>query len=527
MTSLRLLWPCLGALACAQQPCPKGSFYNSADGLCYLEDDEPDGNTGSTASTDTAEPTDSGAPTDTSEPTGPVTLADRCDPPELPADPITDLGEFDLQSRLFAEAVDIEIDPDRELAVLVGQGGLMVLDIANPEAPEWLSFAADTAFRDRFYHLELADRGLVYATHWEEGLAVIDISDPRFPSVTTSLSAEGWAGMARGEDVLYVVDQTGALVVFDTTDAGNPVELTGVEGLAAPVVPHRQGERLYVADNSLGIAVFDISTPALPVLLTTVEAGASVQDLAFSEDGSTLYAAAGGAGVQVWSLSDPDLPVLTETIDLAYSVISVDTAGELLWAVDQQDIVAIDISVPASPTVLSTRQTGQWSMHVAADGDRAWVADWGWLRGYSASGEPAGDLNPAADRLLLSSSGGTRTLSLRNTGGAPVELTGLTLSDDRLTATVSDDTIPAGDAVTLSIDYDTTEGSGNLDATVCIAATDPDEPIQELQLVDGAPDDVGIGSPAPDFTLTTLDGDTVRLSDQRGRPVVLAYFATW
>lgn len=36
-----------------------------------------------------------------------------------------------------------------------------------------------------------------------------------------------------------------------------------------------------------------------------------------------------------------------------------------------------------------------------------------------------------------------------------------------------------------------------------------------------------VGRPAPDFTLPTLDGGEFRLSDQRGRPVVLNFWATW
>ncbi len=38
---------------------------------------------------------------------------------------------------------------------------------------------------------------------------------------------------------------------------------------------------------------------------------------------------------------------------------------------------------------------------------------------------------------------------------------------------------------------------------------------------------VNIGSPAPDFELTTLEGQTVRLTDFRGRPLVLNFFASW
>ena len=35
------------------------------------------------------------------------------------------------------------------------------------------------------------------------------------------------------------------------------------------------------------------------------------------------------------------------------------------------------------------------------------------------------------------------------------------------------------------------------------------------------------GSPAPDFTLTTLAGDTVTLSSLKGRPVFLNFWASW
>lgn len=36
-----------------------------------------------------------------------------------------------------------------------------------------------------------------------------------------------------------------------------------------------------------------------------------------------------------------------------------------------------------------------------------------------------------------------------------------------------------------------------------------------------------VGQPAPDFTVTTLDGELFSLSKQRGRVVVLNFFATW
>lgn len=36
-----------------------------------------------------------------------------------------------------------------------------------------------------------------------------------------------------------------------------------------------------------------------------------------------------------------------------------------------------------------------------------------------------------------------------------------------------------------------------------------------------------VGDTAPDFTLTTLDGETVSLSDYQGQPIVLNFWASW
>jgi peroxiredoxin len=36
-----------------------------------------------------------------------------------------------------------------------------------------------------------------------------------------------------------------------------------------------------------------------------------------------------------------------------------------------------------------------------------------------------------------------------------------------------------------------------------------------------------INQPAPDFALTTLDGKTIRLSDLKGKPVIINFWASW
>lgn len=45
--------------------------------------------------------------------------------------------------------------------------------------------------------------------------------------------------------------------------------------------------------------------------------------------------------------------------------------------------------------------------------------------------------------------------------------------------------------------------------------------------LDGRPPSPEVGAPAPDFTLLTPEGETLTLSDLRGQPVVLNFWATW
>ncbi|MYL48594.1 redoxin domain-containing protein [Halobacillus litoralis] len=42
-----------------------------------------------------------------------------------------------------------------------------------------------------------------------------------------------------------------------------------------------------------------------------------------------------------------------------------------------------------------------------------------------------------------------------------------------------------------------------------------------------APDGLKVGEKAPDFSLETLSGETVKLSDYRGKKIFLNYWATW
>jgi hypothetical protein len=136
---------------------------------------------------------------------------------------------------------------------------------------------------------------------------------------------------------------------------------------------------------------------------------------------------------------------------------------------------------------------------------------------------PAADLS--TDLIAFLDGAEVRTVEVTNRGGERLSLSGIAVPDG-VTASATAQHIAPGQSATISLSWD---GADPLDdATVCVASNDPGRPTISMTLTSGA-DGEGrvIGQNAPDFTLTDLDGVTRRLSEQRGSPVVLAYFATW
>ena len=269
----------------------------------------------------------------------------------------------------------------------------------------------------------------------------------------------------------------------------------------------------------------DIGVPESPALVGITPSLGGPQDLV--ADGTTLYVASGSVGVELFDISEPDAPSPLAVVDMGGPVISVAVHEGLLYTADHAGVGVIDVSSPGAPIPLGFDATPSWAMHVSAHDGRLFLADWNALSIFRADGAaraPEARLN--RDQLYLVGDETVTTFELSNRGGAPLVISGAAIEDERLSLGWDRLVIPPGEMAT---GYVILETSGaEIDSEVCIATDDPDQPLQSLRVASSSTgSNVGIGDLAPDFTLQDLDGGSWTLSEQRGRPVILCYFATW
>lgn len=484
------------------------------------------------ADTDTDSDTDSDTDTDTD--TGPVewqSLPNNCTPPTANGvDPFQLEGDLNLtqepgSSGWFVELLDIAYLADADQVLAVGQGGLVVYAATGGTDPELEGHSGpDSSGSERYYNLLPADDATVWVSHRDKGLSLFSTADPKEPALVVEAPGSGFEGMAQAGSWLYVASTEGTVEVYDAQTPENLTHHRSVPGLDRPWDLHVVGSVAYVADGGRGVVALDLSDPGSPVIAGEADTEGIPIRLT-SNGGEALYVASGAGGVEVYDISDPLAPVRMGAVDVGGGAQDVAVDGTLLGVATQEAVVLLDLADPLGPTPFAYQETEQYAMTLdAADG--LWtVGDWNILGLWRAGTGLAPAIDPSLDTIAFLDGGETRELTITNRGAATLTLAGIELPDG-VTGQVSRVAIEPGKQARLALSW---EGTGNLvDKTACIASDDPGRPTVSLELTSGlSGEGKAVGQQAPDFTLQDLDGNTHRLSEQRGHPVVLAYFATW
>lgn len=280
-----------------------------------------------------------------------------------------------------------------------GQQSLWVHDARDP-----LAIRSSGPFAPR-WALDLVLSGeSLYAPVWQDGLAVIDLSDPLQPSVVTEINAEQLHGPGLDASLqgsfLYVAREENGVGVMDLSQPLQPA-------LVGEFVPPQPGdawmptsrvtamqayavslEEIHRQDQPTGqLRLLSLQDPANPVDAGTVDVGRTFTHADLENNGRHVFALASGCdrdGICSHRILvlDPGSAALASTLDLPGEAFDLFTAGDYLYVAAGYDGLYVwDVSDPSDP-ILAARALPGDPLHqglaqkVVVDGDWVYLSEY-------------------------------------------------------------------------------------------------------------------------------------------------------
>jgi len=442
-------------------------------------------------------------------------------------DMLEDRGFF--QPTFFAELQDVEVLGDR--AYVFGVGGLAVIRILDPDNPVIIGrYEPPGNPYVRFYRGAVAN-GYGYGGARENLLMVIDLTPVSSPMRTDVIGEPGmsYEGCTVASGRLFACRHGDGLQILSLQDPATPWEMAVFADLTnAWDVEVRDG-LAYIADGIGGLAIVDVSDPANPFLAGRFASLGATVDVALHGDVAVIVS--GSAGLELVDISDPTAPVQLGHYNTSALAITVAVDGDRAYVADWDDIEVVDISVPTAPVAVGRENTPVRVMGLDARDNLVYVADWAQMRIYDFGPTARGDIElPVIIEFGDVPSGVAidTTFTVANTGGGILNVTNIqTFDETYIVSPPLSFSLAPGESRDVPLRYDNQEPG--FDVTFIRVDSDDTDESEVIFPVTGEPDpgDLELGDEAPNFALFDLDGTPHRLSQQRGRVVVLAFFANW
>jgi len=252
--------------------------------------------------------------------------------------------------------------------------------------------------------------------------------------------------------------------------------------------------------------------------------------------GSRAYIAAASGGLAVVDISDPLSPIMVHQVDTMGAALQVSISGNRAYVANWGDARVYDISGEGAPTtiaieVVKTEANSSRVLGMSGIGDQVYVGEWTGMHRYrlfpdkKAPHINVGEIRIDFDRQSAGNESST-SLLVTNEGNAPLELPKVSVTGESFsTVPLESDVVEAGQTMAIEIHFTPTsdkEHTGELK----ISSNDPDDGEIRIPLV-GNHKGLSVGDPAPEVSLALINGGKWKLSDQRGKIVLLSYFATF
>lgn len=264
-----------------------------------------------------------------------------------------------------------------------GHNDQLLIDVTDPANPTllaeipviWLSPSV-------FYNTYLFTMANTPGTGNKE-LKIYDVTNPSQPvQYTSCIFTSSVADIAIQGNYMYVTVGNMSFNVYDISDLSNPLLIctTHIPGDAMHV--KLRGNYAYVCDDGSSLVQIDISDPASPRQVSRYTLPSYLADIEL--DGNLAYVCAGEDGLKVFLITEDDPPQDTNfhlmgTLDTNYAAYEIVVSEGLAYLANGENLLVLDVSDPAYPTVVSTFTNTNLSTYTVLDKFRNYIFVTGWM----------------------------------------------------------------------------------------------------------------------------------------------------
>ncbi len=293
----------------------------------------------------------------------------------LPASPVV-IGDFQISGDVRDVAGKWPI-----VYVAATRGGVQVIDFTNPQSPQHvgtLNTYNNSAIGNGTVVLFLSGNKL-FAGDRNCGVRIFDITTPQNPQYLYHFTTKSWAYdvYVEGETV-YLSDGAYGLVLLDVSDPSHPREKQHFNptnwGYSYGIEVN--SDYIFIANDLQGIQIVDKTTLNQ---ISHISTGATMFNLAVSDDGKFLFAPARHMGFRIYDISDIQNPVMRANLPTpsGSSFFDVVLHNQVAFLSDYfGQYFSVDISDPDHPILLDSIQTSKYGgNNVALKYPYLYVAD--------------------------------------------------------------------------------------------------------------------------------------------------------
>lgn len=442
---------------------------------------------------------------------------------------------------------------------------LVAVDISNPKAPVALAY-----FSNKKFDLQqvVAQNGWVYVASVRQGLLTFKLHQqdtPANPSSTSKPSSKDQQPPPKSKQgpqqptCRPAVEQVRKkpskhqdlqkmIALSSRLAQGTPRTTPGKHSLqlhhqlqgfqnAQGLTPWKQ--YLLVADGPGGLKVVDLKHPNQPRIISHVTTRGFARRV--SVWNNHAYVAEGSMGFEVFSLHNPKQPRRVAAVPTPYSVMQIEISHDRAFVANWNDLRVYNIKNPSRPTLVAKRALKKRpdtfrmphekslsrirNATLALHYPHVILGEWQGLRTVRYRPHQTPILKLSSRRIVFSSSGkkNLQQVTVTNLGQVPLYLSRIQATSDTFSSKVASLWIPPKQSKKLFIRYQTKKRQPTK-AKLTFATNDPHQREGSIALEVTSPVHY---KPHTEFALKDLNGRTVRLSDLRGKVVLLSYFATF